>query len=303
MKFLFFIPLLLAVVSALPLDKLIKDPASLVATLQSVDPGAIEELQKYVVQLVKEGEADEAMYTQNRDDAKADAGVKKEELAAALTALNTARDIHDAATNKEADASADEQSKRAVRVAKLGILNEKKAILAEAKKTNKDEQARLNREKALFEEIKGLLTKVKAKAALEFGRHLLVDEDADPAQVETALKLLDDLIAEGETERQAVIDAQAAAQSAHDAARSVWANAVEIHTLAEGALADAQLEWQDAKNVLDLRTEEHTTATENKNDADAHLAATETKLSEESKRIASEKIDLEVIASLLAKLE
>merc|ERR1712080_112084 len=97
------------------------------------------------------------------------------------------------------------QAKHAVRVAKLGILNEKKAILAEAKETNKNEQARLNREKALFEEIKGLLTKVKAKAAVEVGRHLL----------------LDDLIAEGETERQAVIDAQAAAQSAHDAARAV----------------------------------------------------------------------------------
>jgi hypothetical protein len=301
MKFLFFIPLLLAVVSGLPLDKLIKDPASLVATLQNVDPLAIEELQKYVVQLVAEGEADEAMYTQNRDDAKTDAGVKTDELAAALAALNTARDIHDAATNKEADASADEQSKKAVRAAKLGILNEKKAVLAEAKETNKNEQARLNREKSLFEEIKGLLTKVKA--TVEVGRHLLVDEDADPAQVETALKLLDDLIAEGETERQAVIDAEAAAQSAHDAARSVWANAVEIHTLAEGALADAQLEWQDAKDVLDLRTEEHATATENKNDADAHLAAEEIKLSEESKRIASEKIDLEVIASLLAKLE
>merc|ERR1712080_800612 len=112
------------------------------------------------------------------------------------------------------------QAKHAVRVAKLGILNEKKAILAEAKETNKNEQARLNREKALFEEIKGLLTKVKAKAAVEDGRHLLVDEDADPAQVESALKLLDDLIAEGETERQAVIDAQVAAQSAHDAART-----------------------------------------------------------------------------------
>merc|ERR1712083_590187 len=98
-----------------------------------------------------------------------------------------------------------------------------------AKETNKNEQARLNREKALFEEIKGLLTKVKAE--VEVGRHLLVDEDADPAQVESALKLLDDLIAEGETERQAVIDAQAAAQSAHDAARAVWAKAVEIHTL------------------------------------------------------------------------
>lgn len=303
MKFLFFIPLLLAVVSGLPLEKLMKDPASLVATLQSVDPGAIADLQAYVVQLIQEGEADEAMYTQNRDDASADADTKAAALVAATDALDAATAVHDAATTKEADANADMQAKHAVRVAKLGILNEKKAILAEAKETNKNEQARLNREKALFEEIKGLLTKVKAKAAVEVGRHLLVDEDADPAQVEAALKLLDDLIAEGETERQAVIDAQAAAQSAHDAAQAVWGKAVEIHTLAMGAQKDALLEWQDAKDVLDLRTEEHSTATKNKHNADAHLEATEIKLSEESKRIASEKIDLEVIASLLSKLE
>merc|ERR1712038_1040920 len=246
-KFLFFIPLLLAVVSGLPLEKLMKDPASLAATLQSVDPAAIADLQAYVVQLIKEGEADEAMYTKNRDDASADADSKAAALVDATDALDAATAVHDAATTKEADANADMQAKHAVRVAKLGILNEKKAILAEAKETNKNEQARLNREKALFEEIKGLLTKVKAKAAVEVGRHLLVDEDADPAQVE----------------------------SAHDAARAVWAKAVEIHTLAMGAQKDALLELQDAKDVLDLRTEEHSTATKNKHNADAHLEATE----------------------------
>merc|ERR1712110_927837 len=189
------------------------------------------------------------MYTQNRDDAIVAANNADAALADALSALNSAKAIHEAATSKEADKKADMEAKGKVRAEKLGILNEKKAILAEAKETNKNEQARLNREKALFEEIKGLLTKVKAKAAVEVGRHLLVDEDADPAQVEAALKLLDDLIAEGETERQAVIDAQAAAQSAHDAAQAVWGKAVEIHTLAMGAQKDALLEWQDAKDV------------------------------------------------------
>merc|ERR1719273_3100297 len=129
MKFLFFIPLLLAVVSGLPLEKLMKDPASLIQNLESVDPNAIAELQDYVVQLIKEGVADEAMYTQNRDDAIVAANNADAALADALSALNSAKAIHEAATSKEAD---------------------------------KNEQARLNREKALFEEIKGLLTKVKA---------------------------------------------------------------------------------------------------------------------------------------------
>lgn len=301
MKFLFFIPLLLAAVSGLPIEKLVKDPASLVAALSSVDPGAIDELKDYVAQLISEGEADEAMYTGHRDDAQNDLNVKSATLVAAEASLKAAKGVHEAATQKEADASADEQAKGAVRASKLAILKEKTSVLNEAKETNKNEQARLNREKSLFNEIKGLLTRVKA--TVEVGRHLLAEEDADPAQVEAALKLLDDLIAEGEVERQALIDAQKAAQAAHDAADAVHNEAAGVHTLAEGALEDAKLEWRSAKDVLDLRTDEHKTATEEKSDASDHLSRTQTKLDEESARIASEKLDLEMISDLLDRLD
>merc|ERR1712226_392817 len=153
-----------------------------------------------------------------------------------------------------AAAAADELSKRSIRQSKLDILNEKTSILDEAKETNINEQARLDREKALFNEIKGLLTRVRAN--VEVGRHLLSEADADPAQVDAALGLLNDLIAEGEVERQALIDAEAAAQTAFEVAKGIHAEAVAVHTLAEGALEDAKLEWADAKAVL-LRTQEH----------------------------------------------
>jgi len=298
---MFFIAILLATVSGLPLQKLIKDPASLVATLSSADPGAISELKDYIVQLIGEGEADEAMYTQNRDDAQGVFDGRSTDLEEAVAALQKATSFHDKATTKEAAASADELAKRSIRESKLVILKEKTSILKEAKSTNVNEQARLDREKALFNEIKGLLTKVKA--TVEVGRHLLVDADADPAQVDAALGLLDDLIAEGEVERQALIEAQKVAQQAYEVANGIHDNAVAVHTLAEGALEDAQIEWREAKDVLDLRTVEHHSATTAKQAALDSLNAHQTKLEEESARIASEKLDLEMINDLLDRLD
>merc|ERR1712080_150204 len=108
--------------------------------------------------------------------------------------------------------------------------------------------------------------------------------DADPAQVDAALGLLDDLIAEGEVERQALIDAEAAAQHAYEVAKVIHADAVAVPTLAEGALEDARLEWADAKAVLDLRTDEHSAATSAKQDASDELNARQDKLDQESAR-------------------
>merc|ERR1712080_511044 len=118
----------------------------------------------------------------------------------------------------------------------------------------------------------------KVRASVEVGRHLLNAADADPAQVDSAIGLLDDLIAEGEVERQALIDAEAAAQTAFEVAEGIHAEAVAVHTLAEGALEDAKLEWAAAKHAaLD------------------NLNAHQDKLDLESARIASEKLDLEMI--------
>merc|ERR1712099_193559 len=88
------------------------------------------------------------------------------------------------------------------------------AVLNKAIETNRTEQLRLNKERKLFEKVKGLLNGVKAE-----GRRLLDAEadiapilamlstgtNADPAQVEEANKLLDLLIADGEKERASVV--------------------------------------------------------------------------------------------------
>jgi len=293
---LLFAPLLFAVYS-MPLKNLIQDPSALIATLNTADPDSIQKLKDYVAQLVAEGEAEEAAFTQIRDDAQAVLDQESIDLTNAEVALAAAQGVHDAATDVHAAKAADELAKREVRASKLAIKQDKQRLLDEATETDKNEQDRLDRERGLFEKIKELLRGVKAG-----GRRLLSSENADPQQVDEALHLLDDLISAGEEERRNIIAALEFAQSEFDTASDVHAASVEVHTLAEGALDDAELELEEAKAVLALRTSQHASATDDKRVATEDLAAKQSKLDEESARIASEALDLEMISDLLNKL-
>jgi len=298
MKFgVFFIPLLIATVYSLPLKNLIKDPVALVASLSTADPDSVQKLKDYVAQLVAEGEAEEAAFTAIRDAAQAVLDQETTDLINAEAALLAAQDVHAAATDKEAAAVAVELAKRSDREAKLAIKQDKQALLDEAIETDKNEQERLNRERGLFEKIKQLLNGIKAN-----GRRLLSSEKADPAQVDEARRLLDNLIEAGEVERQGVIDALNAAQDAFDIASEIHAASIPPHVLAEGALDDARLELADAVSVLALRTSQHASAVVDKQSATDDLAVKQQKLDDEAARIASEALDLEMISDLLEKL-
>merc|ERR1712080_448770 len=167
-----------------------------------------------------------------------------------------------------------------------------------------------DKERTLFEKAKTLLKGVRASErrllniaaldqALAFVNAALLEksdavnqalallqttDDADPAQVDTALGLLDDLIA---------VDALANAQKEYDTASSVHDDAVAVHTLAEGALEDANLILATAKNVLTLRNNEHKAAVQDKADATDVLGAAQDNLDLQNARIDSEKLDLE----------
>jgi len=301
MKFLlFFIPLL-ATVTSLPLA--LKDVAN-------ANPDTIQALNDFVDELVAEGEAEEADFTKIRDDKQAALDEANILLANAEAALETAKGVQAAAEAKEADKSVDELSKRQDRASKLAVKQGKKSVLDSAINTDKTEQARLDKERSLFEKVKGLLRSVRAE-----GRRLLnadsvnqalafldITSDADPTQVNEALSLLDDLIDAGEVERQGVIDALNKAQEEFDEASDIHAAAVQVHTLAEGALVAAQLEHTSAKNVLSLRTASHEAANAHQIFSAGELSVAQGVLDKESARIASEKLDLEMIRDLLAKL-
>jgi len=297
---LFFIPLL-ATISSLPLA---------LNNVANADPNKIQDLNDFVDQLVAEGEAEEADFTKIRDDAQGALDVANSLLANADAALESAKAVNSAAIAKEAEKSADEIAKGQDRQTKLDIKKGKRSVLNAAINTDKTEQARLDKEKTLFQKVKGLLRSVKAE-----GRRLLsadsvnqalslldITSDADPTQVNEAIALLDDLIEAGEVERQGVIDALNKAQHEFDEASDIHADAVAVHTLAEGALASAQLEHQDAEKVLALRTDEQASADGVQVDAVNDLSVKQETLDRESARIASEKLDLEMIRDLLAKL-
>merc|ERR1711994_723540 len=216
---------------------------------------------------------------------------------------------HDDKVDVEAAAAAEELRTGNIRADKLGIKNAKKSVLDGARSFEASEQTRLNNEKSLFEKVKTLLEGVKA------GRRLLTtgalsqalallkfNENADPAEVDKALGLLDDLIAAGEQERADAVAALNLAQSEYDEATKVHASAVDVHTLAEGVLEDARICLSDATDVLNVRKSEHSAAIETKSDATADLKEKNETLESRTTKINKEKEDLDTIALLLESL-
>jgi hypothetical protein len=324
---LFFISLL-ATVSGLPVAL---HPKNLVANALDVDPNAIQSLKDYVDELVQEGKDEISALTQVKVDAEAALASATDALALAVSQLEDAQTIHDDKVTFEATMAADELRTKNIRAEKLGIKNAKKSTLDGATSFEASEQTRLDNEKSLFEKVKELLVGVRAadrrllnagalSQALALLKETLMQKSdslgpalallqftsnskSDPAQVDKALGLLDDLIAAGEQERADAVAALQLAQSEYNEASKVHAGAVEVHTLAEGALEDARICLSDAKDVLNVRKTEHTEAIEVKSDATDDLADKTENLEARTKKIESEEIDLDTIKTLLAKLD
>jgi len=318
---LFFISLL-ATVSGLPVAL---HPKSLAE--QSVDPDAIQTLKDYVDQLIAEGKAEIVSLTDTRDAASAALDKASSDLDLAVEQLNAAQKEHDDKVDVEAAAAAEELRTGNIRADKLGIKNAKKSVLDGARSFEASEQTRLNNEKSLFEKVKTLLEGVKAgrrllttgalSQALALLKETLMqksdslgpalallqfNENADPAEVDKALGLLDDLIAAGEQERADAVAALNLAQSEYDDATKVHASAVDVHTLAEGVLEDARICLSDATDVLNVRKSEHSAAIETKSDATADLKEKNETLESRTTKINKEKEDLDTIALLLESL-
>jgi len=318
---LFFISLL-ATVSGLPVAL---HPKSLAE--QSVDPDAIQSLKDYVDELIAEGKAEIVSLTDTRDAASAALDSASSALDLAVEQLDAAQSEHDEKVNVEAAAAAEELRTGNIRADKLGIKNAKKSVLDGARSFEASEQTRLNNEKSLFEKVKSLLEGVKAgrrllttgalSQALALLKETLMqktdsvgpalallqfNENADPAEVDKALGLLDDLIAAGEQERADAVAALELAQSEYDDATKVHASAVGVHTLAEGVLEDARICLSDATDVLNVRKVEHSAAIETKSDATADLKEKNETLESRTTKIGKEEEDLDTIAVLLESL-
>lgn len=307
MSLLFLISLVSVV--ALPLNQL-----TLKSHLQSMDfadPGAVGKLKDYTQSMIDQGHADIKKYTDIRNEANQVEISKRATRDAAKEKLDRATAHHSQMVTEEKAATVVEKEKQTIRIQKEKAQAAQGVVLDKAKETNRTEQLRLNKERALFEKVKGLLNGVKAP-----GRRLLDAEsdiapilamlsagsNADPAQVEEANKLLDELIAEGEKERAAVVTDLNNQQDAFDVADDEMNVAINEHVLAMGALAAAKSRTQSAQQALDLAKYEHGVALGAWNDALADLQKKQATLDSEKTRIEAEQLDLERIMELLNKL-
>jgi len=307
---LFLVYLFVITVTAVPLDHTLNK--GLLQSFTDANPKAVQELKDYVVGLIQDGHDDIAKYTSIRDDAQdvfENRTVARDDAKSELDKATA----HRAQTVKvENEAITNEKTLKEHRAAQLKVKNDKKAVLDTATETDRVQQIRLDKEKALFEKVKGLLNGIKAE-----GRRLLdaesdiapilalinVGANADPEQVKEANELLDQLIAEGEKERQSYIDALAKAQAEFDEASSLHSKAVDEHVKAMGALERAIDQRIAATKELDFRTDAHNKAVDRFNAAEQDLKTKQDTLDKESARIQGEELDLNRIMDLLKKLD
>jgi len=227
MNSLFIFSILFVTISGLPLSsQFLKDPFSFISTNEE---GGKEQLYEMVAQLRSDNTATMAKATSLLDSAIS----AKDEATAALEAAQAAEEL--------ALGNVVEQE---ILVANLAVVA-KEATAVEADANTKKQSAqdasdqannffdsetdRINEEKATLEEVLELISSLEASALNEVSnnRNLLSIVDlsslanADPASVAEVKQLLDDLIAVGESEREAADAAATVATNNLEAATSV----------------------------------------------------------------------------------
>merc|ERR1719189_2961505 len=224
------------------------------------------------------------------DDAKAD-------LSQFISEEEEAKNIHDAAILKKATAKTDRDAKA---------------------KTNEEQGARIDEEKETFEEIKSLIATIsegeESDLEIKNVRKLLsfVDYkylvDADPQSLEQVVDLIDQLIEDGETERNGYINEFNQAETAFtdasieaENAQVDWETAIGKVTRQEITI-DGDAETVGLEQILsDAQTAEGSAATA-LNDARAELSKQQEHLADENTRLDEEKQACQDIIDLLRGL-
>merc|ERR1719266_2949845 len=215
----------------------------------------------------------------------------KADLSQFISEEEEAKNIHDAAILKKATAKA---------------------------KTNEDQGARIDEEKGTFEEIKSLIATISAGEASDLEiknvRKLLnfVDYkylvDADPQSLEAVVDLIDQLIEDGETERNGYINDFNQAESAFtDASAEADLTQIDWET-AIGKVSRQEItiggddETTGLEQLLSAAHVAQDSAASARNVARAELSKQQDNLAAENERIDGEKQALEDIIDLLRGL-
>merc|ERR1712228_1094172 len=237
-----------------------------------------------------EAEKNVAAAQEALDDAKAD-------LSQFISEEEEAKNIHDQATVKKAAAKTDRDAKA---------------------KTNEEQGARIDEEKETFEEIKSLIATIsegeESDLEIKNVRKLLsfVDYkylvDADPQSLEQVVDLIDQLIEDGETERNGYINDFNQAESAFtDASAEADLTQIDWET-AIGKVSRQEItiggddETTGLEQLLSAAHVAQDSAASARNLARAELSKQQDNLAAENERIDGEKQALEDIIDLLRGL-
>merc|ERR1719510_1817919 len=233
--------------------------------------------------------------------------------------ISDGEDQRQAAIDSEASAQTDTDGKAGALTAAQGDVAAAQGALDDAKaKTNEDQGARIDEEKGTFEEIKSLIATISAGEASDLEiknvRKLLnfVDYkylvDADPQSLEAVVDLIDQLIEDGETERNGYINDFNQAESAFTDASAVadqtqidWETAIGKVTRQEISIGGDD-ETTGLEQILSAAQAAEDSAATALNAARAELTKQQDNLAAENARLDDEKQAFEDIIDLLRGL-
>jgi hypothetical protein len=252
------------------------------STLSQIDADKINEMIELVKTIIAEGEADRQSAEDKQAAAQDDVNTKSDAHADAIAATGVVRD--DLAAGESQRLTYVANRDEAKRIYDEADVVQKSALTdRDAKaKTNTEQGQRISDEKATFEQIKtyiGEITAEEADIEIKKGRNLLsvVDYkhllDVDPTDLSEVLDLVDQLILDGETERNGYINAFNNAETVYNDAVAT-ANAAKT----EWEITIGQVTRQEKTNDdlgLDLvaAEEAETSAADSLNDARTSLSA------------------------------
>lgn len=289
---------------------LFKNPKAFVAALDKIDTKSIEEMKVMLNDLIADGEKERAAVVQRRDDGQADLNTKEAARTAAVEAETAALTVLEEGQGALTRLKGEEVEAETLNKADVETTGKAK-VDRDEQKTNMDSQnIRIDSEKETLLSVAELIKDIETKTLAEMkkGRNLLsaIDyksmADADPDSIQEVVDLINELVAQGETERAGYI--------------ATWNDAVKAYNDAK-TISDASfIDWEIALGKVDRQTTDNEgftevhgnavatqkAATKEAEEATSELQRREDYLTEENARLDGEKKTCEEVLDLLDSL-
>jgi len=299
-------------------QSLFNNPKAFLSSLSQIDEDKINEMITMIGQLISDGETQRQAAIDSEASAQSDTDGKTDALVAAQGNVATAQGALDAARDELSQFISEEEEAKNIHDAAILKKATAKTDRDAKAKTNEDQGARIDEEKGTFEEIKSLIATISAGEASDLEiknvRKLLnfVDYkylvDADPQSLEAVVDLIDQLIEDGETERNGYINDFNQAESAFtdasaeaDQAQIDWETAIGKVSRQEITIGGDD-ETTGLEELLSAAQAAEGSAATALNAARAELSKQQDNLAAENERIDGEKQALEDIIDLLRGL-